>query len=335
MSKCRCIGVFVFGLVVGMVGLMIATSNPHPSAEGFRATHPAISEELLTSALTVREQWHVKKDARVFILPHHVVAAKEIASLISAMERPSVVYLLSPDHFTRGKTVFTTSDVGLAKAVAGTSVDDAVIQREHGVSAITPFFAQLHAGVPVVPILVRMNAATSSRESLARELLRRLRVDPRAALVASIDFSHYLPVEVADFHDILAEDVLRAVAAQDADSVELDSPGALAVTLSVARGLDLGDVTIHAHTNSLRLLRALAAKESTSHFFVSFARGEMAARRVRTILRTNALNIKSQENRYYHGMSHVAFTTSTIPTAIGIVERDGVEGGRVRLPIVW
>lgn len=337
MSKRRSAGVFIFvlGLVVGMAGWAAATKRPPARVEGFRAMHPAISGELLANAVAVREPWRVDKSARIFILPHHVVAAKEIASLVGAIERPSVVYLLSPDHFTRGKTVLTTNDKGLAARVASASVDGAVIQREHGVTTVTPFFERLQPDVPVVPMLIRIDAATSSRGALVQELVRRMRVDPRAVLVASIDFSHYLPSSVADFHDVLAEDVIRALAANDADSVELDSPGALAVTLAVARELGLGNAEIYAHTSSLRLMRARIARESTSHFFVSFAPGSFNRRHVRTFLLTNAFDVKSQENRFYRGMTGIIRATTTEPSAIGIVERDGVEVGRISLPVAW
>ncbi len=70
----------------------------------------------------------------------------------------------------------------------------------------------------------------------------------------------------------------------EVDRVELDSPGALGVTLKIARLLGLGDVKIHAHTNSLRLLEAKVAQASTSHLLASFAPGPIQPPKETTML---------------------------------------------------
>ncbi len=218
---------------------------------------------MVEEAFSAAFDWTVKDGARVFIMPHHLVAAREIASLVKAIPAPSVVYLLSPDHFSRGKTVFTRSD------------HPDIVNGDHGVTNLLPFFAKAWPDARIVPILVRRDATETNRASMADELVAHLTEDPSAIVVVSVDFSHYLPAEVADFHDVLAEDVIASLADLEADRVEIDSPGALAIGLKVARAFGLGDVTIHAHTNSLRILQATIAQESTSHFLVSFAPGEI------------------------------------------------------------
>jgi hypothetical protein len=120
--------------------------------------------------------------------------------------------------------------------------------------------------------------------------------------------------------------VLMSLSDQDVDRVELDSPGALGIALKVARMLELGDVTIHAHTNSLRLLRAVIAQDSTSHFVASFAPGivrqsarstllfigdMMLDRTVKTRMISAKdplypfLRIRDEENRFFHGQDVV------------------------------
>jgi poly-gamma-glutamate synthesis protein (capsule biosynthesis protein) len=262
---------------------------------------PNVSSELLEQSFGAIRSWQAKNRTRILLLPHHLVAAREIASLISSTPAPSVVYLISPDHFASGKSVFTTTDFGyttVAGTVNGSSIkakqllddvpgmrlDSRPFEKEHGISNIVPYIASAWPRVPVVPIIVRLDASESDRDALAKALTERLSEDRDALIVSSIDFSHYLPAEVADFHDVLALDVIRSLSNREADRVEVDSPGALAVTLKVARDFRLGDVTIHDNTNSLRLMKATIAQESTSHVLASFAPGPLKKQQTVSLL---------------------------------------------------
>lgn len=309
-----CIGGIAAVLCIVLVLFLIRPQN-HAA--------PFVADPFIEKAFSVKESWSVKTGTRVIIVPHHLVAAKEIASLISAVSRPSVVYIVAPDHFSQGKTTLTmkgpTNLVGdFSTEVARLRVDDAPFVKEHGVYNLLPFMKKAWGNVPMVAVIVRVDASTKDQEELANALTRRLKEDPHALFVASLDFSHYLPADVADFHDVLAEDVLRSVSDEQTEHVEIDSPGALTVALRVARMLDLGDVTIHAHTNSLRILKATLAYESTSHFLASFAPGDIQPRTRRTVLETHEKGIKSQENRLYVGQDEIRDSTST-HEMIGIV----------------
>jgi len=260
-----------------------------------------VTQELLDGAFKAKLDWTVPDTTRVLLVPHHLVAAREIASLLSATQKPSVVYLISPDHFSKGKTVFTTTDRGFVSPfgrvpnepdlVAGLVSDVPKLRNnalpfaaEHGVTGLIPFITTAWPDVPVVPIIVRIDAKTSDRVSLAKALEDRLRQDPNALLLSTVDFSHYQPSSVADLHDKLAQDVVTSLADLEADRVEIDSPGTLGVALKVSRDLGLGDVTIHAHTNSIRLLQATVDTQSTSHLLVSFAPGPIKKQTVTTAL---------------------------------------------------
>lgn len=277
----------------------VSASGTRATAEPIRAS--TLSKEMFEAAFAARSSWTVKPGTRILLVPHHLVAAREIASLIAGTPEPSTVYLIAPDHFSQGKTVFTTTDASfetafgtvpsdptavasLANAMKSVSNDPKPFMKEHGVYNEMPFIATAWPSARVVPIIVRLDASQDDRLALAHELTQRLSDDPNALLVASIDFSHYLPAEIADFHDALAQDVITSLADLEADRVELDSPGALAVTLKVARDLGLGDVTIQAHTNSLRLMHAEIAQESTSHFLASFATGTIRPQEKMTLL---------------------------------------------------
>ncbi|MFZ2804409.1 MAG: AmmeMemoRadiSam system protein B, partial [Patescibacteria group bacterium] len=317
-------------------------------------TSGSVPSDLLASAFATKENWTVAPGTREILVPHHLVAARQMASLYAATPKPSIVYLVTPDHFSQGKTAFTTTERSFATAsstvdgsadavrtlltaVPSLSLDDAPFVKELGVYNELPFIAYQWPSVKVVPIIVRIDATQEERISLAQALEARLQADPHALLVVTVDFSHYLPAEVADFHDVLALDVVKSLSDLEADKVELDSPGALAVGLKVARDMGLGDVTVQDHTNSLRLLNATVSQESTSHIFASFSPGPIQAEHVSTLLFTGDMmfdrevatrsqkagslaypfqNIQGQEDRFFKGQDLVVANLEGPVTAV-------------------
>jgi AmmeMemoRadiSam system protein B len=310
--------VLVVGVAAGVLGGMFyfRSSSSVSRNTSVQGSHPLLvktgsagpiplspaTDRLLDEVMASKMDWHVDPDSRVFILSHHAVAAREMASLISSIpQQPSVVYLIAPDHFNRGRTSFTTSDgyymtshgvvppheelVGyLTEQIPSMRKDVEVITKEHGVTELYPFFAHVWPATPVVPIAVNQKATEADQKLLATVLREKLKDDPKALVMGSIDFSHYLPAEVADFHDVYAEDVIRSLEYWNAPEVEIDSPGTLSIVLLLARELGLGRADIHANTNSLRILQAKFTHESTSHFLVSFAPGNVQSSRATTFL---------------------------------------------------
>lgn len=302
------VGFFAFPVVISSPGALMTTGACQVgglcreiSVSTDTISANIVSREMLDGSFAAKKSWTVKTGTRVLLVPHHLVAAREIASLMSATPKPSVVYLIAPDHFSQGKTTLTTTDQGFTSTFGDVMNDSARVAsllrevsslkntstpfaKEHGVTGLIPFIARAWPDVPVVPVIVRIDATEADRTALAAAIVKSLTEDPKALLVSSVDFSHYLPASVADFHDVLAQDVITSLADLEVDRVELDSPGALGITLKVARSLGLGDVTIQAHTNSLRLMKATIAQESTSHFLASFAPGEIKQQSVSTML---------------------------------------------------
>jgi len=289
----------------------------------------SISTDMLDAAFAAKLDWTVKPGTRVILIPHHLVAARQIASLVSAVPKPTVVYLVTPDHFYQCPSDVCAPSVIRSSASASTTwsdVDLNVLQKEIAFPALMPFISKAMPDATVVPVMVRLNATEQDRLTLSSILTKKLQDDPNALLIATVDFSHYQPAEVADFHDVLAQDVIASLADLEADRVELDSPGVLAVALKTARQLGLGDVTIQAHTNSLRLLNAEISQESTSHFLVSFAPGDMSPQQDATMLFTGDImldrnvaarikksgtddyafqKIRGKENRFFRGQDLV------------------------------
>jgi len=184
-------------------------------------------------------------DLEALILPHHFSDQQEINALwrsAAAVRRPSLVVLLSPDHFLAGPTPVT-----LAQGVRWTTVYGPVAAAdpgpwlggpdrgaasgpfvpEHGIFTHAPFLARYFPGVPVLALLLRPGTDRGVLDALVADFDRGLPAD--ALVAASVDFSHYNPVWVSKFHDVRTQNALETGDGPRLLGAEVDSPESLYV----------------------------------------------------------------------------------------------------------
>lgn len=300
---------------------------------------PEFSPEVVDTSFAARFPVGIASGTKILLIPHHLVAGREIASLLSAVATPTRVILLSPDHFSRGTTSFSTTQRGffvsgttmladtpllktLEAAVPSLTETDSVFEHEHGVRGLLPFFQHAWGNPLITPITLRVHAKKTELDELSNALATALKDETHPTLlVATIDFSHYQPANVADFHDVRSQRALESLDAEMSSSLEIDSPPTFSVLTQVAKKLDLERVTIHAHTNSLRLMHARLLNNSTSHFIASFSPGTTFVPQTTTTLLTDDRLVLSEENRFPQGVDQVR-TLPRFPfdANIGLVE---------------
>ncbi|MCC7522541.1 AmmeMemoRadiSam system protein B [Candidatus Uhrbacteria bacterium] len=260
---------------------------------------------VLETSFKAKEVYPVPKDARILIIPHHLVAGREIASLLASTPAPKNVFLLSPDHFSSGEEFLTTDSIRQAD--------------EHGIHGLVPFIEQAWPGAQIVPAMLRIDTPTGTRLEITQKISSELIRTPDSILIATIDFSHYLPVFAADFHDEYSADMIRSLSCDKAYTIELDAPGIFEIACMTARRLGLAP-TIHANTNSLSLMKAEIAQDSTSHFLVSFSPGAPAERQTKTTFISPPGKWVSAENRLEYGFDARMDLDLDMDLAIGMVE---------------
>ncbi len=311
--------------------------------------YPNVEPLFLSRAFRSRFPWQLVPETRIAIVPHHLVAAREMASLFSSFPKSRTLILIGPDHFGQGKTAFTAPQNNLCTRLEGkTSCEaglldqpllkdlqkhvpsltrtDAPFQKEHSIYTVLPFLRETHPDTTIVPIIIRMDANQEELTSLTKALKEILTRDPSVRLITSIDMSHYQTQEVADFHDSLTREAIQRRNTSLIPSLEIDSPGSLFVALQLAKDLGLTS-TIHRHTNSLVLAKALRERESTSHIIASFAPSQSTA--ITPALETEFWHqlpkIQTEEDRLYRGFTReVLFNDPTIPYFFGIVRTGSV-----------
>src|ERR1041385_3399696 len=143
---------------------------------------------------------------------HHLLAPNLIAKEFSlvATDKPITVILISPNHFMRGSGGVITSkfDWQTPYGVLQTNqdlvvkleqldlvnIDEAPFDQEHGINNIVGFIKRSMPNATFVPLIIKENATNTQIDQLAADL-------PKDALiVGSLDFSHYLVSNGAEFH---------------------------------------------------------------------------------------------------------------------------------------
>ena len=230
------------------------------------------------------EPFHLPARPVAVVAPHHLIDASELAGFWSALavNAPSVVVVIGPDHYARGvgltvgqgvtyDTVYgpLRTDSALAQSLREPRRDDAFV-GEHALHVHAPFIRRLLPNARFVPLMVQWATPRSDLEALAQRLNELLPAD--ALVVASVDFSHYQPSPWATFHD---ESSYSTITAFDLDGLfrrEVDSPESLYVAMRFAQLRGAQRATRLLHTNSQRR-RSVFVPDSTSHQYFTFTAG--------------------------------------------------------------
>ena len=270
------------------------------------------------------------------VIPHHLLAGRYLASFFNTISNasPSVVVLLGPNHPQAGRNTIVTGledwrtpygtlpiNQNIISALVSTklvTVDDSLIGSEHTISADVPFIKKTWPSATLVPLIIKESASNEQITNVAQTLKNILPAD--AVVIASVDFSHYLPERVANFHDELSENVLATSDVARVNQLEVDSQPSLRLLL-LYNALS-GATKFHKvfHTNSATLSGSPDIAKTTSHLLGYFTNGNpaepivslqffgdiMLDRDVGVVMGKEGLdgvlkNIRGDENRFFSG----------------------------------
>ncbi len=226
------------------------------------------------------------------IIPHHDICNFQQNSFYRALSEkgsPSVVVVISPDHFEQGKALiaapkdnvmFETAEGelpldkkilrSLSKSGFSGKVDfsDTLWIQEHGIFIHTPYIRHYFPKAKLVPLLLKPLAVDSDfstfkalSEFLAREL------PPDALVVASVDFSHYQIPRMTELHDHVSLNTIANF--ESPRNIEVDSPESLYTLMEYCSERDT-DLPVLLHRTSTYDFIPDEFVESTSHQYWAF-----------------------------------------------------------------
>jgi len=215
------------------------------------------------------------------IVPHHNIVAANRQNFLqkTRLLRPVTkkIILISPDHFsTNQKQIsYTDMDWNLSNGninydhsfdSSGLTANNQLLKNDHGIYNILPDVKKYFPKATVVPILVGQQLSVENLNILYQKIDNYCQRN--CLLIASIDFSHYLPAQMADAHDSYTLDALYGKNLNKIFASEVDSPQSLYI-VSKFGFTNHNNFTLFDHTNSGYLIRNPDI-ETTTHVFGIF-----------------------------------------------------------------
>ncbi|GAH69508.1 unnamed protein product, partial [marine sediment metagenome] len=213
---------------------------------------------------------------------------EDFFNYISSQEKPKTIVILSPDHFQSGILMESNSfiTIGLEgddekfnnlkvdTLLSGKlfkenkmALNNSTVITEHGVTALLPYIKKYFPETNILPILIPADITKEQVEQLVKTIDENTLLN--TIVVASVDFSHYLPSRAADFHDTKSIRVLLNFEKENFKNIEVDCWQALYAVRLFAKLRQKETPHIIAHKNSADFLN-LELEETTSYFSVVF-----------------------------------------------------------------
>lgn len=210
---------------------------------------------------------------RMVVSPHagYVYSGKTAAHAISSLKPAKKFIILGPNHTGMGMEFSLMESGEWMTPMGKCRIDEALAKRldaldfvkddmraheqEHSIEVQLPFLQHRFRNFTFVPLCI-MNTTYSSGflkmcKQLGRRIALHMKKDPEIDLIASSDFSHYLPQDVANMKD---EAALEQIMNLDSDGFfrKLDEVegsvcgyGPIAVVIEAAKTLGLKPKLIH------------------------------------------------------------------------------------------
>jgi len=241
------------------------------------------------------------------------------------------IILIGPDHFSlfqgsiRYSSNYPNFDKKLfAKIHFPITQDNNTVQSDHAIYNILPDIQLLWPKAKVIPIIVGQKFDPLKLDPLIDELSKICKFD--CLLIASIDFSHYLPATMANAHDSYTLDALYRQNLNKLITSEVDSPQSLYVASKFAFAKN-NKFTLFDHTNSGYLINSPDV-ETTTHMFGLFNKFSFQKyNNVQTKLELpysidQKQNLNSLGIRFFYGFDEINYNSALQNFAIVITTSD-------------
>ncbi|MFW6134802.1 MAG: AmmeMemoRadiSam system protein B [Elusimicrobiota bacterium] len=230
------------------------------------------------------------------VVPHHLLAKEIIEDFFESVagqeQHPETIILLSPDHFNCSALEkdysfisinWETDNIKLDgisadhKLLKGLSLSNNIIPNynavltEFGITNLLPFIKKYLPETKIIPVLIPGNISREQLNHLTSTI--DMFAPANTLLVASVDFSHYLPAAAAEFHDAKSIRVLLNFEENEFENIEVDSWQSLYAVRLFAKLRKSEKPIIIAHKNSVDFLPC-DFNSTTSYFSVVFQKGK-------------------------------------------------------------
>lgn len=241
------------------------------------------------------------------IVPHHLLAKEIIQNFfgyIFSKEKPDTIVLLSPDHFQSVNLCKKISFISLepqTKIFEGLLVENFLLNKvseknnfcfnnsfvksDHGITNLLPYIKNYSQSIKILPILIPSTISEEQVISLIETI--NSQASQKIMVIASVDFSHYLPKDVAEFHDVKSIRTLLNFEKDNFQNLEVDCWQCLYGARLFAKLQNHESPKVIDYGNSTDFSK-IEGDETTSYFSVVFEKGseekKLKEQKVKTVL---------------------------------------------------
>lgn len=213
------------------------------------------------------------------LVPHHLVAGEIISGVFESLQsqRPKKIIIISPNHYEVGDSNIQGSSTNWQTpfgVVEGQELVPeldtalpATMVNEHGTAGLLPYVGYYIPKAKVFSVIVKYRTPDRQLEELAEKISKL--IDNDTVVITSVDFSHYLPLPVAEQRDQLTKRLLLELSEKPLYTLNndyLDSPSALSLMMKVCKKMGVNNFSITGHSNSATILNNPYMPSTTSHF---------------------------------------------------------------------
>lgn len=222
------------------------------------------------------------------IVTHHFFASGLIAKFFKKLEKQEeikTVVIVGPNHFEAGfgealvsRAVWSTpfGDLEPNKEMIDNiassgiaAIDENPFEMEHSISTLVPFVKKTFPEARIVPIILKEKTSINTCQRIAR-ILYDNNANGDVLVIASVDFSHNLPLEETETEDARSS---LAIAGFDFDTIydlEADSPASIYALLYFLKLLGADNLVFSEQSNSFRIFNSSSNEGITGYFIGHF-----------------------------------------------------------------
>ena len=274
-------------------------------------------------------------------MPHHNIVANVRQGFLQKIALSRLItrkiILIGPDHFSQNQQQISINNedwnlsTGLMKFQdfnLNLPVNNALLKNDHAVYNPLTDLKTYFPKATIYPILIGQKVPFSELDSLISKIYSICKFD--CLLVASVDFSHYLPATLAEVHDTYTFKVLNNFDFNNLNNVEVDSPQSLYLLTKFSENKSAKKINLFAHTNSGYIANNPDI-ETTTHVFAYYTRGFSPIISTKTTISTpirldRAKNQNNLGDRFFYGVDEFTvgpsldFVVSTVTTETQIIK---------------
>lgn len=286
------------GVLIGIFVLIITPS--HANSEDFKTNHikTFFAESDFYRGIKEKNLFTLENPIYGGIIPHHLIPSDGLNTYFSQLQKqhPKRIVLISPNHFLRGNTNFITSPYGYntpfgsvhidqdlyekitdSSTTSGQQLDisrnDSAMNLEHGIGNLTAYIRYYLPETTIMPIAIMPTTTPQQIDNLIAKIAPLINKD--TIFLASIDFSHYLPAEIAAQKDettwkLIQEKNYNKILALNNNDY-LDTPPSLVIMLKTMEKIGAKNMKQLYHNNSGFIMHDMTMP-TTSYFMLSFTK---------------------------------------------------------------